>query len=392
MRKYLPEVLGHARTVTALVVAMLPFGAAAEFKADVPGATETLPAVYPDHWVMASDLSSLSTMLEGRVIVVDPLAPDTGGQFKGMMTASFIAAFQTSAARGEHYVIESFHSRGGRGGTRQDFVSVYDPSTLTVKDEIEIPSGRITGMPKTLSTAMIGDDRFIGVYNFTPSQTVSIVDLEAKTFVGEVPIAGCSFLLPSGDYSFSSICSDGSFLTTTLDDSGAATSTQRSPVVFDANDDPVFEGPGITDDAAYFLTFSGQILPVDTSGEIPDFGEKYWLSDESERNWLPGGANPIATDADGMGYVLMNPEGGEGTHKDGGAQVWVVDLAKGNVQSKIDLQTWGVSLGTSGKGDSRLLYVTNAELGIDVYRIPQGEFVHTLNIGAGLVVLYTGAQ
>ena len=64
------------------------------------------------------------------------------------MTASFAADLLNSPNADEYYVVETFWSRGGRGGERTDVVSVYDPTTLSVVDEISVPPRRITGMPK----------------------------------------------------------------------------------------------------------------------------------------------------------------------------------------------------------------------------------------------------
>ena len=205
----------------------------ADFKPEPIGIIETLPEQYPDHWIMAQDLSFFH-MLEGAVRVIDPSEETTGDQYKGQMTSSFIAVFEHSKVRNEHYVIESFFSRGGRGGKRTDLVTIYDPTSLSVSDEIEIPAKRITGMPKGTQAALIGEkERFLGVYNFTPAQSVSIVDLEKRVFVNEVATEGCGFVIPNGARSFSSICSDGSFLTSSLDTSGALTSSTRTEAMFD---------------------------------------------------------------------------------------------------------------------------------------------------------------
>jgi hypothetical protein len=49
---------------------------------------------------------------------------------------------------------------------------------------------------------------------------------------------------------------------------------------------------------------------------------------------------------------------------------------------RITLKNWGIALGTTGKGEDRLMIVTNADLGLDVYRIPEGAFVQTLAVAA----------
>ena len=125
------------------------------------------------------------------------------------------------------------------------FLDAYDAwamcQILPDYSEVVIPPKRITGMPKTTMIGLIGEDRFIGVYNFTPGQSVSIVDLEKRKFVGEIPTAGCAFLLPNGNNSFTSICSNGSMLTSHLDADGKLAGTTKTPVLFDAENDPIFE-------------------------------------------------------------------------------------------------------------------------------------------------------
>ncbi len=380
-----------SRFFLAAAAAAWAAAGSAEFTPEPVGGVETLPAKYPDHWVMVHDFSFFH-MFEGEVLVVDPLADSLGQQYKGMMTASFIGAYQRNRSTNEHYVIETFYSRGGRGGERTDVVTIYDPATLAVSAEVVIPAKRITGMPKRIATGLIGDQRFLGVYNFTPGQSVSIVDLKNREFVAEVSTAGCGFVIPNGKRSFTSICANGSFLTSHLNADGSLKDTSKSEAVFDANEDPIFEGAAVADGIAHFPTFSGQVLPVDLRKDEIKVLDKWWLTGEDERNWRPGGMIPSMVDAAGDGYFLMNPEGGEGTHKDGGMEVWRYDLAKGKRRGRIELSNWGLSLGTSGSGDNRLMLVTNAEMGIDVYRLPGGEFVKTLNTGAATPFLVHGAH
>lgn len=360
---------------------LMTAGIRAEFSPEPIGTIETLPSIYPDHWILVHDFSFFH-MFEGEIQVVDPLADTLSGQFKGMFPASFIASYKFSARRNEHYVAESFYSRGTRGGERTDVVTIWDPETLKVKGEVIIPAKRITGMPKTLMTGLIDNDKFMGVYNFTPAQSISIVNLEDRSFVGEVPTAGCAFMLPIGQRSFSSICSNGSLLTSHLNEDGTLRKTSKSGVVFDPENDPIFENPGIAGNTVYFATFQGKILPVGTANEEPEVGQAWWLSSESERNWRPGGMSPLMADSSGVGYVLMNPEGGEGTHKDGGAEVWVIDLEQQQRTARIELKNWGIALGSTGTGNGRLMVVTNSDLALDVYKIPSGEYVKTLNTGA----------
>jgi methylamine dehydrogenase heavy chain len=374
---------------------MLVFGAAAyaEFEPEKIGIGNQLPEAIPDHWVLVRDFGALGLSIEGRVLVVDPLGEHIGDQFKGMITASFAAALEFSARRNEIYVAETFWSRGGRGGEQTDVVTIWDPQTLSVIDEVLIPRGRLVGFPKRNVSGLIGGDRFLGIYNFTPAQTVSIVDLEKRIFVGEIPIAGCGLVVPTGVRSFTSICANGSFRTTHLQADGRLGGVSTTEVLFDPQESPVFEMPLMANGTAYFVSYDSHVLPVDIRGERISAGARWPLAQEaSEAGWRPGGINTHVHDTAGLGYVLMHPEGGEGTHNNGGSEVWVYDLGSKKRLSRIALQTWGVTLGVSGSGDQRLLHVTNLDRKIDVYRIPSGEHVRTLDVGASAPQMFQGLQ
>jgi len=341
----------------------------------------SLPDTWPDHWLLVHDLTWFK-FLEGRMLVVDPLAADVAGQFKGSMSSSLNGAYERSLKRNEHYIAETFWSRGNRGGERTDTVTIYDRATLKYLDEIIIPPKRLSGMPKNISTAITPDERFLLIYNFTPSQSVSVVDLESRRFVGEADIGGCGFVIATGQRSFFSLCSNGTVRVVHLDDTGRVQGTQTSPQFFDADEDPLFETAALSPGKAVFPTFQGRIVEIDTRREMPRIMKPWWLTTSQERGWRPGGARPAVADASGLLYVLMQPDGAEGTHKNGGSEVWVVDQKTSKRLSRIVLKNWGIALGATGKGENRLLVVTNGDLGLDIYRIPEGAFVQTLAVAA----------
>ena len=72
-------------------------------------------------------------------------------------------------------------------------------------------------IPCSLRRLLTDDERFLLIYNFTPAQSVSVVDIGERKFVGEVETAGCALVYPTGRRSFFSICSDGALLVMTLD-------------------------------------------------------------------------------------------------------------------------------------------------------------------------------
>ena len=227
---------------------------------------ESLPAVYPDHWLVVHD-ATFFHMREGRFLFVDPAADSVTGQLRGMVSADFIAHYEQSPARGEHYVIETFFSpRRPRRRDRTDVVTVYDAASLEVAGEIVIPPRKVSSMPEIFGTALVADDRLLVVYNFAPGQSISVVDLEKREFVAEYPISGCALVIPTGKSGVTSLCSDGSLLTTVLTAGGEPAGSHRTEPIMDA-DDPMFEKAAIIDGIAYFPTFMGNVVPVDLNGE-----------------------------------------------------------------------------------------------------------------------------
>ena len=196
--------------ILALTIAMLATAAGhtEDFRPEPLGQVESLPTVYPDHWLVVHD-ATFFHMREGRFLFVDPAADSVTGQLRGMVSADFIAHYEQSPARGEHYVIETFFSRGGRGGDRTDVVTVYDAASLEVAGEVVIPPRKVSSMPEIFGTALVADDRLLVVYNFAPGQSISVVDLENREFVAEYPISGCALVIPTGASGVTSLCSDG---------------------------------------------------------------------------------------------------------------------------------------------------------------------------------------
>ena len=385
--------LSRCRHILALTIAMLAAAAGHTegFRPEPLGQVESLPAVYPDHWLVVHD-ATFFHMREGRFLFVDPAADSVTGQLRGMVSADFIAHYEQSPARGEHYVIETFFSRGGRGGDRTDVVTVYDAASLEVAGEIVIPPRKVSSMPEVFGTALVADDRLLVVYNFAPGQSISVVDLEKREFVAEYPISGCALVIPTGKSGVTSLCSDGSLLTTVLTAGGEPAGSHRTEPIMDA-DDPMFEKAAIIDGIAYFPTFMGNVVPVDLNGEAAAPGEPWSLVSAEERaaGWRPGGWQLVASDRNGRFYVLMNPVGKEGRHKDGGGDVWVFDVAAEERVARILLPNWGISIGVNS-AEQPLLVVTNGEFALETYDATSGDFVKTLAVDTQTVFVTRGVR
>ena len=161
-------------------------------------------------------------------------------------------------------------------------------------------------MPERYGTALTAGDRLLVVYNFAPGQSISVIDLEKREFVAEYPISGCALVFPTGASGITSLCSDGSLLTTVLTAAGGLNGTSRTEPVMDA-DDPMFEKAAVIDGVAYFPTFKGNVVPVDLSGTAAQPRAAWSLvsADERAAGWR---ARRLATGCRRSPGTFLHPD------------------------------------------------------------------------------------
>ena len=310
------------RRVAALALASLALAAAGLAVADVPserpGESLTLPSPTP-HWIWVGDL----------VFRRSALLDADSGRFLGMLSSGVgVIAPSVSPARGEIYLPETYYSRGSRG-ERTDLVTVYDAARLAPIAEIRIPPKRADVVNGAALSTLLDDGRFLAVFNLTPATSVTIVDVVAREPVGEIATPGCSLVYAAGPRRFASLCGDGSLLLVTLDEAGREASRQRSEKFFNPIDDPVTEKAVRGGDRWLFVSYEGIVHPVDFSADAPRFDKSWSLLDAADRDagWRVGGTQHVALhQGSGRLYALVH-HGGPGSHKEGGTQVWVYDLA-----------------------------------------------------------------
>ena len=222
-----------------------------------PASIEQLPAHPGPHWVWVNDFNFFS-MADGRAYLVD----GDSGRMLGLLSTgySFNSVLLPRTAN-LIYSPETYYSRGTRG-TRTDVVTLYDPAHLQPVGEIAIPAKRSSNMPMAADAALTDDERFLIVYNFTPAQSVSVIDTSTRKFVGEIETAGCALVYPTGRRTFFSICADGALLRTTLTDAGTLRARTRSAALFDGMKDPLTEKAVRLGDTWLFASFQGTIYPI----------------------------------------------------------------------------------------------------------------------------------
>ncbi|MEY4377054.1 MAG: hypothetical protein RJB26_1604 [Pseudomonadota bacterium] len=367
--------------VVALAGAPLALAAEATYPQPLPlepvPASSSLPSSYPDSWVLVHDFN-FNSIIDGRAAIVDVMAPDTN--LKGQIPVAQFGTVIASTKRPEIYTGDTFYSRMTRG-ERTDVVTIWDKASLAPKGEIVLP-GNKRGQMVTIKNGfqLVNDEKWLLVFGFTPGASVFVVDLEARKVLNEVAIPGCSMMYPTGQRSFSTLCADGTLSTITLDAAGQAANTVTSAQpVNDLDHDPMFMMPAMVGRTAWFATFKGNLHGFDLSGTTArDLGTfPLGTAPGAAPEWRPGGWQVVTSDKAGRVYVLMNPAGRDGSHKDGGTDVWVMDPVKRVLVQRITLETPGVSIEATRQVQPRLV-VARADGALDIYDVASGKLERSL--------------
>jgi len=274
---------------------------------------------------------------------------------------------------------ETYFSRGTRG-TRTDVVTVYNPRTLSPETEISIPAKRAGVLPMRSATGVTDDGRFLLIYNFTPAQSVSVVDLTSKRFVGEIDIPGCSMVYPTGRRSFFSLCGDGTAFTVTLDDTGKPAARARTAKLFDPERDPVTEKAVRDGNTWLFASFAGDLVPVETANGTTRAGTRWPLTTAAERQqtWKPGGLQHLALHSRGRRLYSLMHQGGTDSHKDPGTEIWVYDLATRKRTQRIALESPLTSIAVTSDAKPLLFGIFIAAPELKVFDALTGRLLRTV--------------
>jgi methylamine dehydrogenase heavy chain len=349
------------------------------------------------HWVWASD----------SVLNRSALFDADSGQMLGMVNGGVgVAPIRPHVSRTR--------------GERTDLVTIYDAVTLAVKGEVLIPPRRADNGNGVGLAALLDGDRFLVVFNQNPGMSVSVVDLDSRSFAGEIQTGGCALVLPAGTRRFGMLCGDGSALALTLDDTGRELRRSRSAVFFDATKDPLTEkGVRGLEGTWLFASFEGFLHRIDFLADPPRQTAVPLFSDaELAQGWRIGGMQHLAFHAGSRELYSIVHQGEAGSHKDAGPEVWVHRLGEGVVR-RIEVENLtvaflrpliGIEAGgvadwllsnllpnpgadsiTVTQDDAPLLLVGERESGaVGVYDARTGEHLRDLEetgIGGGLLVV-----
>jgi methylamine dehydrogenase heavy chain len=300
------------------------------------------------------------------------------GAIEGMFNQAYWPNFAVSPDGKELYAVDSYWEKHTRG-KRSDYIVVRDAQTLEVKEDIPLPAGRLLVVSKKYNFDVTPDGHYGLTYNLAPSTAVTVTDLPARKTVGFITIPGCGLIFAQAPNRFSTLCADGAVATVTFDASAHAT-TQHTPHVFDAKNDPAFEHSAWDkkEQMLYLVTYGGDVIPVNLAAEQAVAGTKWSLTNDVERaaGWRPGGwqVSHFHT-SNRQIYVLMH-QGKAWTHKNSGTEVWQVDATNGRRLQRIKLREPAQSVAVS-PDDDPLVYVITDSQRIDAYRVATGKLLYS---------------
>jgi methylamine dehydrogenase heavy chain len=374
------------RVAGACLAAAAALAARAQLPAEPLSAEQLAPRASP-HWVWVNDINFFS-MPDGQAFLVD----GDNGRMLGMLSTGYSFNSLILPKSGDViYSPESYYSRGTRGA-RTDVITLYDTQHLQPLGEIVIPPKRSSNMPMNAAAALTDDERFLVVYNFTPAQSVSIVDVRARKFLGEIDTAGCALVYPTGPRTFFSVCGDGAVLHVTLGEDGKLAKRIHSPALFDAMKDPLTEKAVRVGDTWYFASFQGTVYPIHATPRGVELAAKWGLVSAAEQaqGWRSGGLQHLAAHRpSGRLFAIMH-RGGLETHKDPGTDIWVYDLTTRKRVQQISTKHKAGSIAVS-QDDKPLLFTCFIESNVlDIYDALSGHYLRSVeSLGQTPTVMVT---
>ena len=384
------RVIGGLRRIAgcvALILLVHASAVAAPLVPDPAGTVVELPRTASPHWVWVNDFV-FPHMSDGQALLVD----GDSGRFLGLLSTGF--GFERVVLSRDGKVIfspETYFSRGTRG-TRSDVVTLYDPAHLAPVGEIGIPPKRSANMPMMANSELTDDGAFLLIYNFTPAQSISVIDTRGRRFVGEIETAGCALVYPTGPRSFFSLCADGALLDVRLDETGHAAQRMRTAILFDVSADPVTEKGVRVGSSWLFASYGGTLYSVSIGSQGLTAGPRWPLLTDEERrqNWRPGGLQQLAVHAGTNRLFAIMHQGGPETHKDPGKEVWVYDLAQHRRVQRIALHNLASSIQVT-HDDKPLLFTAFIDsTTLDVYDAATGRYLRSVeHVGTTPTLLVT---
>lgn len=281
--------------------------------------------------------------------------------YDGQITTGMSPQLALSPDRSTLAVVATYYSRGVRGN-RTDVLEMWDTKSLTLRFETELPPKRAILAPFSDLLVYDRDGRRLFVQAATPAVSVLVVDPATGRLLAEVPTPGCWGIYPGyGTASrFSTLCGDGTMMSYDLGADGRAERISTSDPFFDPETAPLFVNGTRRGDLAHFVAYNGRVVTVDLAAPKPVRVADWTFVDGLDGGWRPGGyqVSAYAAKADVL-YVLMHPDGKEGSHKASGTEIWALRPSEKRVLSRTPVTPVGAL--AVDEGSPPAIYAVEAE-------------------------------
>ena len=317
--------------------------------------TAVLPEASP-RWIYVLDVA-FDNLVASRINIYDA----DSGKFVGVVHSGYVPNLLLAPDKSELYVDETYYSRGTQGD-RTDVVSIYDAKTLERTGEVILPEGRALLVSKLPGAALSPDGRFLLSYNMAPATSVSLVDIKARKYLGEIESPGCALVYPTGDRSFSMLCPDGSLVDVAYDETGEAKVFPNEPF-FDSETDPVFSHGAfdVAGGKGFFVSYDGMLYEIGIENGRTRVTDRWSIlsEEDAKEGWRPGGWQLLDYQP-GLGrlFVLVH-KGPKWTHKWPGEEIWVLDPATNRRVARFPLEEPAISLMLTREADPVLVTLTD---------------------------------
>jgi methylamine dehydrogenase heavy chain len=295
------------------------------------------------------------------------LFDSNSGDMQGSLTLSwFTPAVEPNIPRNEFYAAESFYSRGVRG-ERTDVLTIFDITSMSAKAEVVLPP-KTTPLWLRNYIGLLGDDRHVIVFNMTPAQSVSVVDVIDREFVGEISTPGCALILPVDDRSFVMICGDGSVQLIRLDENGKEAQRSRSKQFFSVDEDPVFDQVTRTDSGWILASHEGLVIQLTVSGDDIELDKPWSMlsAEDIAESWRPGGRQMMDFHRGSRVLYLLMHKGGVDTHYEPGEEAWLFDIDRKRRIGRVKLKVPAEAIQVTQEAAPKMLTI-NTAAEVDVY-------------------------
>ena len=339
----------------------------------------TIPQPYPDSSVFVFEAGEL---ILGAFALIDVAAESR--QYQGQVQGAGYGSSLLEARLSPHlYVTETIYARGAHGA-RSDLLTIYDKGSLAPVSEIILPGHKRALMGGGAGRMRLtGDGQLALVFNFTPAASVSVVNVQQRTVVNEIPVPGCTLIYPTGVRGFFSLCANGSLVSLRLDEAGRVLEEWRSERFNEIDGDVLYMEPATIAGVTYFVTKQGNVRPIRTAGDTPEILPGWPLMSRAEREegWRTADGTFVASDAAARLYVRVRKEAQVASAK-AKTEVWGVDVSTQQRRARIPLKNGASSIEVTRGARPYLVTVAETEPtaygGLDVYEATTGAYLRSI--------------